>query len=353
MIQHISADALDDEAQFQLNPDRKRGFPSGSDISDTDEQRVVASKKKKKNRQRDRQAAQPHEVEAGMSVAQDSVETPKNGSQSEKQKVIKSRNKSHQLTLKTTSKDVSQPQKKLAKKPKKDSTKNLKVPVLAEFGPLASTPGEETSIGLQPPDLQLSYLTDRQKRALSKLSDLELEPLRFHQSWLLDVSGKSQRANLGSWLHTGSIPDLLEAIKTPTTVPGSPAILVIASAALRAVDLCRQVKPLLPSPKITGGVAKLFARHFKLQEHITHLNSALVAIGVGTPNRISKLIESKALKLDRLRWLLLDTTWLDAKSYSLPDLPEAAVRQALWQGILGNSDLLAMLREGDMKLVLF
>lgn len=78
-----------------------------------------------------------------------------------------------------------------------------------------------------------------------------------------------------------------------------------------------------------------------------------MALGIGTPDRISKLIDAKALKLDRLRWILLDATWLDAKSYSLADLPDAAVRQALWQGILGNADLLAMLKTGRVKLVLF
>lgn len=117
----------------------------------------------------------------------------------------------------------------------------------------------------------------------------------------------------------------------------------------------RQVKPLLPSSKTkeTGGVAKLFARHFKLSEHITYLNTTPVAIGAGTPDRISKLIEAKALKLERLRWIMLDVTWLDSKSYSLADLPEKAVREAVWQGILGNPEILDMLKAGKTKLVLF
>lgn len=113
------------------------------------------------------------------------------------------------------------------------------------------------------------------------------------------------------------------------------------------------MKPLLPSPKTTGGVSKLFARHFKLAQHITHLTSTPVAIGVGTPDRIAKLIEAKALKLDRLRWIVLDTTWVDTKSYSLADHPDASLRLALWQGILGSDDVLAMLEQRQLKLALF
>ena len=59
-------------------------------------------------------------------------------------------------------------------------------------------------------------------------------------------------------------------------------------------------------------VAKLFAKHLKVPEQQKRLDSSPVGIGCGTPNRILKLADTDALKLDRLRLLVLDMQ-LDAK----------------------------------------
>ncbi len=59
-------------------------------------------------------------------------------------------------------------------------------------------------------------------------------------------------------------------------------------------------------------VAKLFAKHMKLPEQQKHLENHVLGIGCGTPNRLLKLADVDALKLDRLRLLVLDMQ-LDAK----------------------------------------
>lgn len=59
-------------------------------------------------------------------------------------------------------------------------------------------------------------------------------------------------------------------------------------------------------------IAKLFAKHIKMPEQQQHLDSHAVGIGCGTPNRLLKLADIDALKLDRLRLLVLDVQ-LDAK----------------------------------------
>ncbi|EGG12736.1 uncharacterized protein MELLADRAFT_101248 [Melampsora larici-populina 98AG31] len=344
--QFINADALDDQDQFLLNDSTKRSLLSESDNSEHEGQPITKSRRKKKQKQRPKETNKIVEDEIPIEIPTSDVVGAINNVSQKKQTSTFNNKKNRTSVRPSDETNRSKPTKQKSKAEPKPF-----VPL--ELGPLTPAPGEETSIGLQPPDLQLSYLTDRQKRALPKLSDLELQTLAFRESWLLNVSDKPHRGQLGSWLNTGSIPDFLETAKIETTVPGSPILLVIASAALRVVDLCKQVKPLLPSPKTTGGVAKLFARHFKLSEHITYLNTTPVVIGAGTPDRISKLIEAKALKLERLRWIMLDTTWLDTKSYSLADLPEKAVREAVWQGILGNPEILTMLKAGKTKLVLF
>ena len=59
-------------------------------------------------------------------------------------------------------------------------------------------------------------------------------------------------------------------------------------------------------------IAKLFAKHMKVPEQQAHLDSHVVVIGCGTPNRLLKLADMDALKLDRLQLLVLDMQ-LDAK----------------------------------------
>ena len=59
-------------------------------------------------------------------------------------------------------------------------------------------------------------------------------------------------------------------------------------------------------------VVKLFAKHLKVPEQQKHLESSPVGLGCSTPNRVLKLADMDALKLDRLRLLVLDMK-LDAK----------------------------------------
>ncbi|KAL2914389.1 cms1 ribosomal small subunit [Polyrhizophydium stewartii] len=62
-------------------------------------------------------------------------------------------------------------------------------------------------------------------------------------------------------------------------------MLIVCSSAERTLEIIKHLKTL------TGvRVAKLFARHIKLEEQIQQLNTHAFSIGVGTPHRISKLL---------------------------------------------------------------
>ncbi len=52
-------------------------------------------------------------------------------------------------------------------------------------------------------------------------------------------------------------------------------------------------------------VAKLFAKHFKVDEQVEVLK-AFTPIGCGTPNRLAKLADIGALNLDHLKLLIID-----------------------------------------------
>ena len=59
-------------------------------------------------------------------------------------------------------------------------------------------------------------------------------------------------------------------------------------------------------------VGKLFAKHFKVEEQQADLAKRRLAVAVGTPNRLTKLADLGALRLDRLRLIAVDVH-LDAK----------------------------------------
>jgi len=64
----------------------------------------------------------------------------------------------------------------------------------------------------------------------------------------------------------------------------------VTGAALRVADVTRVLKDKRLRGEKGGEVAKLFAKHFKLEEHITYLKRTKVGAAVGTPGRIGKLL---------------------------------------------------------------
>ena len=92
-------------------------------------------------------------------------------------------------------------------------------------------------------------------------------------------------------------------------------------------------------------MAKLFAKHIKLADSIdyvkktrylsslaetglscsTGLIRCRIGIGIGTPQRIKDLIESKALKITNLCRIVVDGSYLDQKKRSIFDMKELFV----------------------------
>lgn len=85
-------------------------------------------------------------------------------------------------------------------------------------------------------------------------------------------------------------------------------MIVLAGAALRVADLCRYVdqfqggfthvrklifvmySEVKPYKTKDIDVAKLFAKHFKVSEHVEYLDKTKVGVAVGTAGRIGKLL---------------------------------------------------------------
>ncbi|GAA6003176.1 hypothetical protein JCM10207_001786 [Rhodosporidiobolus poonsookiae] len=225
--------------------------------------------------------------------------------------------------------------------------------------------GEETDdTGLLPVEAVADRIAEKQRRAMSKLSALELDEVRISESMILDTSSvpKDSRRSLLTFLKE-ALPTACQTLLKLPKAPGSPRVLVLSSAALRVADLCREVKEFRTKPGGAGSekkkdkeapvieVAKLFAKHFKLAEHVAYLEKTYVGIAVGTPNRLEKLVnETDALHLTHLSHIILDVSHLDAKKRSLLDVPEA--REEVFK-LLGSKGVRERLREGKTRVVVF
>jgi protein CMS1 len=71
---------------------------------------------------------------------------------------------------------------------------------------------------------------------------------------------------------------------------GAPTLIFVTGAALRVADVTRVLKDKKLRSEKGGEVAKLFAKHFKLDDHVTYLKRTKVGAAVGTPGRIGKLL---------------------------------------------------------------
>lgn len=98
-------------------------------------------------------------------------------------------------------------------------------------------------------------------------------------------------------------------------------MLIVCSSALRTIELIKQ----LTTFKGEAKVLKLFAKHIKIEEQVKLLQKGITHIGVGTPGRISALVEREGLNLQALSYLVLDWNWRDQKLRRMADIPEIKV----------------------------
>ncbi|KAI8640187.1 U3-containing 90S pre-ribosomal complex subunit-domain containing protein [Parasitella parasitica] len=228
--------------------------------------------------------------------------------------------------------NVGEPQKK---KKKKQSKKKR--------GPI--NPFDTINIWQENPTVQAEYLQDRQKLALPKLSGVELEDQVLPESHLVNNENFKQEHTLEAlpnYVKFG-VAGHKKLAKKPTVL-ASPVALIVTHSAIRAVDLCRALKEFGSTAK----VAKLFAKHFKIEDQIWFLEHESIHMGVGTPNRLQALVDQGHLKLDNLELLVIDTE-RNAKKFNIFDLQE--VRTDLFQ-FLGKN-ISPLLQNGKTKIGLF
>ncbi|KAG1756282.1 U3-containing 90S pre-ribosomal complex subunit-domain containing protein [Suillus paluster] len=228
---------------------------------------------------------------------------------------------------------------------------------------------EPLSVAAQPAHNLADYLSSMQAKAFPAMSGIELGDVMIPESSIADTTlwtGSRSLDHLVEFI-IEVLPALHTRLSQRSKVNGAPTLLFIAGAALRVADATRVLRDKRLRREKGADVAKLFARHFKLEEHVSYLKRSKIGSAVGTPGRIGKLLcetgelnttlennmsetFSDALSVAQLTHIILDVSYQDTKKRSLLDIPET--RDEVFRTVLGAPKVLKGIQEGKIQLVL-
>lgn len=90
--------------------------------------------------------------------------------------------------------------------------------------------------------------------------------------------------------HPSALPTLRTRLGQKPKSTGAPTLLFVTSAALRVADVVRILRDKRLRGEKGGEIAKLFAKHFKLSEHVDYLRRTRIGAAAGTPGRLGNLL---------------------------------------------------------------
>eukprot|EP01098_Paradermamoeba_levis_P002067 TRINITY_DN1241_c0_g1_i5.p1 TRINITY_DN1241_c0_g1~~TRINITY_DN1241_c0_g1_i5.p1 ORF type:complete len:344 (-),score=123.94 TRINITY_DN1241_c0_g1_i5:111-1016(-) len=189
------------------------------------------------------------------------------------------------------------------------------------------------------------YLNFMETTLKQPLSSLELEAEALQDQNFVRMSGKL--VNFLNKLFPGG-----QLKKTQKEIPnGSPFVILCASSAVRANDLFKELNAGgLNSNSKEVKLGKLFARHLKMEDQILELQGAQTNIAIGTPNRLKKLCENGALKIQegRTKFLFIDAA-KDKKNLTIFDVKDT------FNDMFGlyKDFCLDLVKKGKLKICLF
>ncbi|RPD65914.1 hypothetical protein L227DRAFT_606074 [Lentinus tigrinus ALCF2SS1-6] len=238
---------------------------------------------------------------------------------------------------------------KKRKRRAKEKERKLKKRKLAE----TIEPVEAPSIAAQPPVLLADYISSMQAKTFSKMSGIELADMQIPETSIADTTMWTGSRNLDQLVDfiTKMLPTLRTRMGQRSKHNGAPTLLFVAGAALRVADVTRVLKDKRLRGEKGGDVAKLFAKHIKIEEHVGYLKRTKIAAAVGTPGRLGKLLcDTDALSTSALTHIILDVSFRDVKKRSLLDIPET--RDEVFRTVLGAPKVFNGLKQGTIQLVL-
>ncbi|KAG6821162.1 hypothetical protein H0H93_005382 [Arthromyces matolae] len=212
----------------------------------------------------------------------------------------------------------------------------------------------QRSVADQTPAQLSEFLASHQAKVFSNVTVLELEDMRIPASSIADTTswtGPRTLDQLADFIIRTN-PTLTKRLAQKSKSTGAPTLLFVTGAALRVADVTRVLKDRKLRGDKGGEVAKLFAKHFKLSEHVAYLRRTKVGAAVGTPGRIGKLLcETDALAVSALSHIILDLSYQDSKKRSLLDIPET--RDEVFKTVLGGPKVMQAIQKGTIQVILF
>ncbi|OTA87548.1 hypothetical protein M434DRAFT_136704 [Hypoxylon sp. CO27-5] len=175
--------------------------------------------------------------------------------------------------------------------------------------------------------LLADHLAKKIRRFGTDLKPVELSQLDISPNYITDTTSFQKIRNLEN------LPEFLEHFADPKKLGeapkenGSPHTIIVAGAGLRAANLVRAVRKYQTK---NNTIAKLFAKHIKLEESVQFLEKHRTGIAVGTPVRLSDLVDKSALKLNNLKRLVIDASHIDQKKRGIMDMKETMLPLAGW-----------------------
>ncbi|OGM46006.1 hypothetical protein ABOM_005258 [Aspergillus bombycis] len=180
--------------------------------------------------------------------------------------------------------------------------------------------GIDEAIGKMDGRLLADHFMQKAKRHNKELTAVELSDLSVPESSFLDTSSFDSPRQLEK------LPAFLKAfspkgsdLSKPSEEKGTPHTLVVSPSGLRAADAVRALRTFQTKESPIG---KLFAKHIKLEEAKKFLERSRIAIGGGTPARISDLMDAGSLKLGELQRIVIDGSYVDQKQRGIFDMKE-------------------------------
>lgn len=176
--------------------------------------------------------------------------------------------------------------------------------------------------------LLADHLAQKTSRFGTDLSSVELADLYISANAIKDTTSWQKPRTLEN------LPEFLEEFsenakelgEAPET-KGSPHTIVVAGAGLRAAELVRALRRF---QKKGNPVAKLFAKHIKMEEAVQFLTTHRTGIAVGTPVRLMDLLDNGALSADSLKRIVIDGSHIDQKKRGVMDMKETMLPLAKW-----------------------
>ncbi|KAK8074898.1 U3-containing 90S pre-ribosomal complex subunit-domain containing protein [Apiospora hydei] len=188
--------------------------------------------------------------------------------------------------------------------------------------------GVNQAIAAMDPQLLADYLAQKTSRFGSDLSPVELADLYISPLSIEDTTSWQEPRNLEK------LPEFLEKftkepekLKKAPKLKGSPHTIIVSGAGLRAADVVRSVRKFSSKGNM---VAKLFAKHIKLEEASKNLKEHRTGMAVGTPARLNDLVENGSLSLANLERLVVDASHIDQKKRGVLDMKDTLMPLVRW-----------------------